>query len=560
MAPAPSDDVLLQLSVKELAAAIACESVSAVQVLTAFRRRAEAIHNACNCVMYFVEEAWQWAEEADAHLRDTGNLLGPLHGVPCSIKDHVALKGHPVTMGLRTLRDQQEKQPINKSSTLANALRGAGAIIFCKTAMTQLGETWGGGSPAHGDTLNPWDTLRTSGGSSCGEGALLGAGGSPFGIGSDVGGSVRIPASFCGLSALKPTAFRMTFNWETGQTIIGHPGDYGVPATPGPMARRVDDLIEVCAAVWDTPYYESDIRVPPLPFRKELTQITKPLRIGWYTHGFVYPEPCRAAVRAVEAARDALQAAGHNLVAVQPWEACSLADIVGCDVAMERLTESDGGLVAGAVPQSSGSSDSHPDHWTHPASKALVPKPGTKSTAQKKLPPTSTPKLYQAALALRDRLRDKFAIYWKANKLDVILCPVFPFPAPPVEEVRKGNGRYIHTRIYNFMDYAAGVVPTTRVTHEDLAQAYDPKTDDVPLAEIASRAVEGSLGLPMAVQIVAPPWREELCLGAMLEVERLLPFDHAAHACLSPVPRRPRSLGSRPEPIDVPEHSERSRL
>ena len=312
----------------------------------------------------------------------------------------------------------QEKKPIGRSSTLANALRSAGAVIFCKTTMTQLGETWGGGSPAHGDTLNPWDTLRTSGGSSCGEGALLGAGGSPFGIGSDVGGSVRIPASFCGICALKPTAFRMTFNWETGQFCVyvalheslcvrggvvgmqfcrrrgrrssdmqettGCPGSIAkescvsrdaassrqVPATPGPMARHVEDLIEVCAAVWDTPYYDSDIRIPPLPFRREATEVKRPLRIGWYTHGYVYPEPCRSVVRAVEETRDALAAAGHTLLHVQPWEACSLADIIGSDIALERLTDTDGGLVVGAVPLSSGSNDSHPDHWTHPACQA----------------------------------------------------------------------------------------------------------------------------------------------------------------------------------------------
>ena len=143
-----------------------------------------------------------------------------------------------------------------------------------------------------------------------------------------------------------------------------------VPATPGPMARRVEDLVEVCAAVWDTPYYDSDIRIPPLPFSREATQVRRPLRIGWYTHGYVYPEPCRSVVRAVEEARDALKAAGHTLLQVQPWEACPLADIVGCDVAMERLTDTDGGLVVGAVPQSSGSQDSHPDHWSHPSSKA----------------------------------------------------------------------------------------------------------------------------------------------------------------------------------------------
>merc|ERR1719188_521212 len=135
-------------------------------------------------------------------------------------------------------------------SAVVVALRNAGAVPFCKTTMSQLGDTWGGGSPAYGDTLNPWDTLRTTGGSSCGEGALVGGGGSPFGIGSDVGGSVRIPSAMCGICTLKPTAKRLTFNWENYRTILNHDGDYGVLATAGPMARRVEDLVEVLSALW----------------------------------------------------------------------------------------------------------------------------------------------------------------------------------------------------------------------------------------------------------------------------------------------------------------------
>ena len=99
-------------------------------------------------------------------------------------------------------------------SAIVRALKDAGGVLVCKTNMTQLGDTWGGGNPAYGDTLNPYDTLRTTGGSSCGEGALVGGAGTVFGIGSDVGGSVRVPCIFNGLAGLKPTARRFSFNWE----------------------------------------------------------------------------------------------------------------------------------------------------------------------------------------------------------------------------------------------------------------------------------------------------------------------------------------------------------
>ena len=99
--------------------------------------------------------------------------------------------------------------------------------------MSQHGDTWGGGSPAFGDTLNPNNTLRTAGGSSSGEGVLVAGGGSGFGVGSDVGGSVRIPSAFNGIAGLKPTAARMSFSLENGRTILNKPGDYGIMASAG---------------------------------------------------------------------------------------------------------------------------------------------------------------------------------------------------------------------------------------------------------------------------------------------------------------------------------------
>ena len=197
-----------------------------METLQAYKERAEEVHFATNALTCWIDEAEDQAKEADAYLARTGKTLGPLHGVPCTVKDHYAVKGYPVTMGLRKLRERQEAGGGAKhDSALVMALQNAGAIIFAKTNMTQLGDTWGGGNPAYGDSLNPWNTLRTTGGSSSGEGAIVGANASAFGIGSDVGGSVRTPAGFCGITALKPTAFRCSFAWDDGRTIMNHPGD-----------------------------------------------------------------------------------------------------------------------------------------------------------------------------------------------------------------------------------------------------------------------------------------------------------------------------------------------
>mmetsp|Transcript_8217 Transcript_8217/g.22584 ORF Transcript_8217/g.22584 Transcript_8217/m.22584 type:complete len:566 (-) Transcript_8217:17-1714(-) len=557
-----SDEQILSLSVRELALAIASGTLTSVETLHAFRRRAEVVHHACNVITCWVEEAEEYARHCDDYFKATGKTLGPLHGIPYSIKDHFALKGHPATMGLEKLKALAVTKPTKFDSAVVIALRAAGAFPFCKTNMTQLGETWGGGNPAYGDSLNPWDSLRTTGGSSCGEGGLVGGGGSPFGLGSDVGGSVRIPCAFCGLCGLKPTAKRLTFNWEDFRTILNHEGDYGILATAGPMAKRVEDLVEVCAALWTEPLFKLDPRVPPMPLNRALLEETRPLRIGWYIDDLVYPAVCPSARRAVEMAKAALQTAGHTLVEFRAHAEgiVTLQELRGIDYALHILDNS-AGAQAQKPKKAANEQDEnvgnygggplkgerlHPD-WI--AAHTPPPK-GTKSADWKVMPRTNTPDAYQKAMGARDKVRDKWAKYWNRLGIDVLLCPPWPFPAPRVEQVRNAHvGNLQAMRLYNFLDYPAGVVPVTKVSSEDLAQTYDPDTDDALMAEAATTSVQDSLNLPVCVQLAAPPWREELCLRAMLEVQRRLPFDPAQHSKLSPVPRRSPEMGARPESI-----------
>eukprot|EP00811_Abedinium_folium_P015125 NODE_24096_length_638_cov_4.917808.p1 GENE.NODE_24096_length_638_cov_4.917808~~NODE_24096_length_638_cov_4.917808.p1 ORF type:complete len:169 (+),score=43.50 NODE_24096_length_638_cov_4.917808:33-509(+) len=151
---------------------------------------------------------------------------------------------------------------------------------------------------------------------------------------------------------------------------------------------------------------------------------------------------------------------------------------------------------------------------------------------------------------MRDRLRDRFTKYWNSLELDIVLCPVFPVPAPPVEELRHLQVAVPGTRIFNLLDYVAGVIPATTVAEEDLATPYDPGTTDTNVARAACAAVDGSLGLPVCVQVVGLPYNEELVLRAMQEMQDLLPFakDRGRHAALKPIPRRCVEMGGHPMP------------
>lgn len=532
------DEVILAMPLRGLAALLRGGTLSATAALAAFRRRTEYIDGACNAVMCYIDEAQQWAEAADEHLRRTGQPLGPLHGVPCSIKDHISVKGTVTTYGYELVKRHGE--PDKQDAIIVAALRRAGAIPFCKTTMAQGGRTAGGGSPAHGDTLNPWDTLRSPGGSSSGEGALVGGGASPFGIGSDIGGSVRFPSAFCGICGLKPTTMRMPHFNLTGPkwTVTAPSGGYHIPGTAGFMAKRVEDIAEVCAAFLAEPLYEMEANLPPLPFNQKVWLDSRRLRIGWFLEEYCAPRACPAVARGVRLAVEALERAGHTLV---PFRAMSEGhvkeeDCFACDGALHSY-EAELVLAGKLVP----------DSRLHPVTDAII----KSAYISENFPKTPSPSAgqYMGAIAYRDRIRDKFGQYWTDLGIDVLLTPAAHVPAVPVEEVAAwhlGPVGY-HLRLFNLLDYPAGVVPVTKVTAEDLRQPYDPGTKYPEGRHAALAAFEGSEGLPVAVQIAALPFREELCLRAMREVERLLPFDATQHARLQPVPRRSPELGARPQ-------------
>src|SRR5215813_9485749 len=200
-----SDRTITKLSATELAAVIARGEVSVVEAVEAHIARIEQVNPTLNAVVVKrYTEARAEARAADER-RSWGGALAPLHGVPITIKESLDLTGTPSTYGLTA-----------RASALAEhdnfyvaRMRAAGAIVLGKTNVSQLLLYVESDNPVYGRTNNPWNQARTSGGSSGGQAAILAAGGSPLGIGTDIGGSVRLPASFCGVTSLKPTAGRL---------------------------------------------------------------------------------------------------------------------------------------------------------------------------------------------------------------------------------------------------------------------------------------------------------------------------------------------------------------
>jgi len=211
--------------------------MSAVALLDAFRRRQlspiEAMRDVLDRVARFephIHATYLFAPEralADARASEArwakGKPMGPLDGVPTTIKDNVATKGEPSPIGTAA----SDLTPAAADAPPAARLREAGAILFAKTTMPDYGMLSSGLSSFHPLTRNPWDLSRNPGGSSAGAGAAGAAGYGPLHLGTDIGGSVRLPAGWCGLVGLKPSAGRVPID----------PPYYGRVA--GPLTRNV---------------------------------------------------------------------------------------------------------------------------------------------------------------------------------------------------------------------------------------------------------------------------------------------------------------------------------
>ena len=236
---------------KELARRIRAKEMSPVDIVQNSLDRIGEINPTLNCFCFvYPEEAVAKAKEAEAAVM-RGDTVGPLHGVPIAIKDFTPTKGKTTTMGSKVYRDWVP----DDDAQIVKDLTGAGAIMVGKTTTPEFAHSSFTHSPLWGVTRSPWDPTRTPGGSSGGSGAAVTSGCVPLAEGSDMGGSVRIPASFCGIVGLKPSLGRIPM------TVL--PTVFDNISHFGPLARTIDDAAMFLAAAQGP--FERDIMSNPLP-------------------------------------------------------------------------------------------------------------------------------------------------------------------------------------------------------------------------------------------------------------------------------------------------------
>lgn len=233
MTDARADDDLCFLDATELASLIRRRAVSPVEVVRALRERGERLNPALNAVVEWAPEAEAEAlaaEKAVAAAGPRGDSLGPLHGVPFTVKDTLDAAGLKVTRGSLLFKDEVAL----RDATAVARLRAAGGIVLGKTNTPEFALWWETDNRVYGTTVNPWAPERTPGGSSGGEAAALAAGLTPLGLAGDVGGSIRLPAHHCGVLGWKPSHGRIPLTGHFPSTLVRF-------MHVGPMARSARD-------------------------------------------------------------------------------------------------------------------------------------------------------------------------------------------------------------------------------------------------------------------------------------------------------------------------------
>lgn len=456
-------------SATELASMMDAGETSSVDIVTELLKRAEQSASLNAFITIDAERALERAAELD-QMRSQGNILGPLHGVPLVVKDNIHVAGLPNTAGTPGLA---EFTPDSDSPTIL-ALKNAGAIILAKTNLHELAFGITSDNGAYGSVGNPFDPLMFAGGSSGGTASAISAGLAPAGLGTDTGGSVRIPAALTGVVGFRPSSGRYD---SSAVTPISHTRD-----TVGVIARNVNDVIAMDQAI-DPGRVDSDVDVASI-------------RLG-VARSYYFENMDEQTAVVVETALDKLREAGVTLVEVGPGDVGALNAKSAFPIALyevmqdlpEYLADFDTGKDFAAIASSAASPDVQ----------GLF---GMLGTPEGQIPE----EIYAAAMEAREDMRMMFRDYFATHDLAGMIFPTTLLPARPIEgslETVELNGErvptfptYIHNTDPATIAALPGISLPAGVTRDGLPVGIEidgPEGSDRHLLAIAA-AIEGILG------------------------------------------------------------------
>ncbi|EMC97189.1 hypothetical protein BAUCODRAFT_32930 [Baudoinia panamericana UAMH 10762] len=457
----------------DIVGAVAAGEWTAEEVMRAFCKRAAIAHQLTNCLTVIMfDAALAQAKKLDEIFSRTGKTVGPLHGLPVSIKDNFNIPDYPSSVGFCSWA----LEPMREESTIVKILRELGAIPFVKTNVPTAMMIAESVNNCYGRTVNPLNRALTSGGSSGGESALIAMHGSPLGLGTDIGGSLRIPAACTGIFTIRPSYGRFPhFDARTGMA-----GQEAIGSVHGPMARSVADLRLFTENVANYGPWLKDPKCIPLPWRT--VQLKPKLKIAvLWDNGMVHPTP--PVQRALRIVAKKLKGRGYELVDWAPDGHAEAMNLMGA------FFIADGGKSVRKILEACGE-PFRPEMQTYESAKEL----GVFDLWQ----------LQKQRTALCKRYLDR----WAACKgLDAILSPTTPYAAP-----KSGDFKTVtYTGVFNILDYSATSFPTGVIADEwdDLYpsdfKAYS-EIDEVTKKDYESADVHG---MPVSLQLVGRRLEDE---------------------------------------------------
>lgn len=432
------------------------------------------------------EDALTRAKSLDLQFKKTGTVTGPLHGLPISLKDNFNIPGYPSSVGFTAWA----LTPSTETSTIVTLLLSLGAIPYVKTNVPTAMMIAESVNNVHGRTLHPQNRSMTSGGSSGGESALIAMRGSPLGVGTDIGGSLRIPAACTGIFTLRPSFGRFPhFDARSGMA-----GQEAVASVHGPMARSLPDLRLFAENVTNAKPWTRDPKcIPDLHWRRDVP-LKQKLKIGVLWHnGLVHPTPPvrRALLETVEK----LRATGNYEII--DWPATDHAEAVDL---LGKFFLADGGKSIGKILQE-GKEPWRPEMRPYEQATELG--------------------VYDLWLLQKQRteLCARYLRRWEEVGLDAILGPTTPYAT-----TRNGEFRHVgYTGVFNIVDYTSASFPCgIRVDKgkdgqgEEEERGFFNEVDELTQKEYDVDAAEG---LEVSLQLTGKRLEEEKVLGM---VERVL--------------------------------------
>ncbi|KAH8698553.1 amidase signature domain-containing protein [Talaromyces proteolyticus] len=486
----------------ELVDAVSNGSFTAVQVATAFCKRTAFAHQLnCNLLEILFEPALERARELDCHFSKTNKPIGPLHGLPISLKDQFHVKGGETTMAYVGWIGSFEGEKGtgkegNFESELVRELVALGAIPIAKTSLTQTLWCAETNNNILGYNWLPHNQELSSGGSSGGQGALQALRGTTLGFGTDVGGSVSIPAAFNGLYSLKPSHGRLPFKGVPNSS----PGQHIIPTVVGIFGTDISCLQFGFRSLMAAKPWLSDPHVLEMPWNEDATsQIEdrskkQKLYFGiMEDDGIVKPHP--PILRAVRMVKEALRAKGYKTLAWHPPSHSEsesihsgITNADGCPDVIKRLKLS---------------------------GEPVIPELETE-LGDEPQPPISLPQLYEWMRRLK-HYREDYHNYWMStsegdddeNPVDAVILPVAPHAA-----VIPGKWyHYTYGNLANTLDRPTVVIPvTTADSHIDLFDLEYKPINETDRNNWLSYDAEKYAGAPASVQILGTNLGEEKLL------------------------------------------------